>query len=69
MPSYRYVGGSQQPDLYGYLEPGDVLAFDEPPEWGDWEATSGAPTGPSATPQPVDDTEADDAEPEPGEDA
>lgn len=53
MARFKYTGGDQRPDLYGVLEPGDVLELREQPDWGDWEATSDA-VGRQPTPQPIE---------------
>lgn len=51
MPSFRFVGGAQQPDLFGYVEPGDVLDLDEQPDVGQWEPVTAPP--PTQPPAPV----------------
>lgn len=53
MPRWRFVGGAQQPDQLGYLEPGQVLELDDMPEVGDWEPAPGEATAAAATPQPT----------------
>ena len=60
MPRFKYLGGDQRPDVFGVLEPGDVLELAKQPEWGDWETTGDA-AGRQPTPQPV--------EPEPAADS
>lgn len=52
MPLFKYLGGDQRPDIFGTLEPGDVLVLGVKPEWGNWEATGDDPVRQS-TPQPV----------------
>lgn len=52
MARFKYTGGDQRPDLYGVLEPGDVLELASKPDWGDWEQTSDE-TARQPTPQPA----------------
>lgn len=51
MPRFRYAGGDQRPDVYGVIEPGDVVEFAQKPDWGIWESTS-KPAERAPTPQP-----------------